>query len=77
MLRQNITKEYKKSNKAAVRKVDEDDKKIASDLELEDRIYTYSKRDCFITIKDHKPNYEHNTKCRLINPAKSELGKKL
>ena len=57
MLRQNITKEYKKSNKAAVRKVDEDDKKIASDLELEDRIYTYSKRDCFITIKDHKPNY--------------------
>ena len=26
-------------------------------------------------MKDHKDNYMNNTKCRLINPAKSELGK--
>ena len=26
-------------------------------------------------MKDHKPNFENNPKCRLINPAKSELGK--
>ena len=25
-------------------------------------------------MKDHKPNFENNTKCRLINPAKSEIG---
>ena len=35
----------------------------------------FSKCDAFITIKDHKPNYINNTKCRLINPAKSDLGK--
>ena len=33
------------------------------------------KCESFITIKDHKDNFENNTKCRLINPAKSELGK--
>ena len=42
---------------------------------LDDRIYAFTKRESFITIKDHKDNFENNTKCRLINPAKSELGK--
>ena len=26
-------------------------------------------------MKDHKPNFSSNRKCRLINPAKSEIGK--
>ena len=29
----------------------------------------------FITLKDHKDNFDSQPKCRLINPAKSELGK--
>ena len=29
----------------------------------------------YITIKDHKENFDINPKYRLINPAKSELGK--
>ena len=29
----------------------------------------------YITIKDHKENFNINPKCRLINAAKSELGK--
>jgi hypothetical protein len=29
----------------------------------------------FITLKDHKDNFESNPKCRLINPGKSKLGK--
>jgi hypothetical protein len=44
-------------------------------LELDDRIYAFSKRDAFLTVKDHKPNFMNNIKCRLINPAKSDLGK--
>ena len=31
--------------------------------------------EAFITLKDHNDNFESNPKCRLINPAKSELGK--
>eukprot|EP00794_Sanderia_malayensis_P020876 gene20876-22928_t len=29
----------------------------------------------FTTVPDHKDNFENNPKCRLINPAKIELGK--
>ena len=28
----------------------------------------------YITLKDHKENFRNNTKCRLINPSKSEVG---
>ena len=33
------------------------------------------KREAFISLKDHKENFENNPKCRLINPAKSDSGK--
>ena len=33
------------------------------------------KREAFISLKDHKENFENNPKCRLINPANSESGK--
>ena len=75
MMTQNVTKEYKKSDKKVVDKINKEDKEIAENLELDNRIYAFSERDSFITIKDHKENYINNTKCRLINPAKSEVGK--
>ena len=25
-------------------------------------------------LKDHKDNFENNLKCRLLNPAKNEIG---
>ena len=34
----------------------------------------YASIPVFITIEDQKPNFRNNTKCRLINPAKKELG---
>ena len=34
-----------------------------------------AKTEAFITLKDHKEDFTSNPKCRLINPAKSELGK--
>ena len=33
-----------------------------------------TKRQCFITIKDRKDDFRVNTKYRLLNPTKSELG---
>ena len=35
----------------------------------------YGKKEAFITLKDHKGDFNVNPKCRLINAAKSELGK--
>ena len=34
-----------------------------------------SKNECFITLKDHKPNFENKLPTRLINPAKNEIGR--
>ena len=28
----------------------------------------------YVTLKDYKDNFLNNPKCRLINPAKSEIG---
>ena len=38
-------------------------------------IETLTKKKAFITFKDHKPNFINNPKCRLINPAISNIGK--
>ena len=29
----------------------------------------------FITLKDHKSDFQQNPSCRLINPVKNEFGK--
>ena len=75
LLDKNITKEYKKVDDTVVKTLNKKDKEIAEELELDDRIYSITRRDAFITLKDHKDNFENNPKCRLINPSKSELGK--
>ena len=43
-------------------------------MKLDDRIGQFADKMAYITIKDHKDNFLNNTKCRLINPAKSEIG---
>ena len=70
-----IQKEYKKSNDKAVSKITAEDKTIAERLDLSDRIDTTAKRESFITLKDHKPNFRNKPTCRLINPCKPELGR--
>ena len=34
-----------------------------------------AKNQAFITLKDHKDNFINNPKCRLINPAKIDIGR--
>ena len=58
-----------------VKILNKEDKAIAEKLEIDDKVYSLSKREAFITMKDHKDNFKNNPKCRLINPTKSELGK--
>ena len=38
-------------------------------------MYTTSNRQRFISLKDHKANFQNNQPCRLLNPTKCELGK--
>ena len=60
-------------------------KNIAELINLDDRkstslittwmIKCIARAPAFITLKDHKPDFRQNPSCRLINPAKNELGK--
>ena len=64
-----------KANNDYFKKVTKEDKAIANKLEIDDRVYSTSKREAFLTLKDHKPNYINNPTFRLLNPTKQELGK--
>ena len=50
-------------------------KTFASELYVDDRIKTVARKPAFISLKGHKENFKNNTKCHLINPAKSDLSK--
>ena len=75
LLTENVAKDYKKSSTKCVDKVNKDAKKLAEKLKLEERIEVHSEDTAFITLKDHKPDFRDNPKCRLINPAKSQIGR--
>ena len=42
---------------------------------MDDRINQLAENPAYITLKDHKTNFNTNPKCRLINPTKSEIGR--
>ncbi|XP_046864300.1 uncharacterized protein LOC124458300 [Xenia sp. Carnegie-2017] len=69
LLQSNITKNYKKASPDAKTKIIREEKSIAKDLNLESRIDALAEKDCFITLKDHKPNFNNNPTSRLINPT--------
>ncbi len=75
LLKQNITKSYKKAQPNTVQDIHNKNKQIATKLGIEDRMDATANRDAFITLKDHKPNFTNKPTCRLINPTKSEIGK--
>ena len=38
-------------------------------------MFLNGKQNCFITLNDHKPNFQGNPTVRPLNPAKNELGR--
>ncbi len=75
LMHDNITKAYKHGSEGTISQIDDELKHISNNLGIGDRIEQMKKREAFISLKDHKENFENNLKCRLINPAKSESGK--
>ena len=72
--KENVTKCYKTTCDSMKHDIDREAKNIATKLEIADRMEVYAEREAFITLKDHKEDFRSNPKCRLINPAKSEMG---
>ena len=75
LLNKNITKTYKKVNPNVANSMELEAKSLSKKLHLDDRINITAKREAFITLKDHKPNFDNNPTCRLINPTKAEIVK--
>ena len=74
LLAENITSTYKKAESSTKDFIDLEAKQIAQEHKIADRVEAYACREAFITLKDHKENFLSNPKCRLLNPAKSEIG---
>ena len=75
LLNENITSTYKKTGNEPLNHINTEAQAIARDLKLDDRIESFAKGEAFVTLKDHKDNFVSHHECRLINPAKSEIGK--
>ncbi|KAK3749995.1 hypothetical protein QZH41_000415 [Actinostola sp. cb2023] len=75
LLNDNVTKTYKKTDKKQLYKIDAAAKKIAMKLNIDDRVEITATKEAFITLKDHKDNFENRPTCRLINPSKPEIGR--
>ena len=75
LLQDNITKHYKTAEEDAYDKINKEAQTIANTLEIAGRMDVMARRKSFITLKDHKENFENSLPCRLINPAKSEMGR--
>ena len=76
LLADNITKHYKHADSSDYDNINEEARELAEKLKprLSDRFDPIAKRTAYVTLKDHKENFENNLPCRLINPAKSEIG---
>ena len=75
LLTKNVTAIYKLGNEKLLDEINQELKTVASDLHVEERIETMARKPAFISLEDHKENFENNTKPHLINSAKSNLGK--
>ena len=75
LLTNNVTKDYKVDRSDNLTNINKDIGKHARKLHLEDRMEEHSQSSAFLTIKDHKADFQNNPKCRLINPSSNQLGK--
>ena len=72
----NVEKEYKKAPVHIIDKYNKEDKAVASELGLLDRmIFKTRLQKAFYTFKDHKLSFQNRADARLLNHTKTEIGK--
>ena len=75
LMRDNVTSKYEKASGDTEFKINSKAKSITEKLDISDRVEPIAHKNAYLTVKDHKDNFPNNVKCRLINPAKSNVGK--
>ncbi|PFX13891.1 G-protein coupled receptor 64 [Stylophora pistillata] len=74
LLHNSITTSYRKSNANTADSINEEAKRIFTNLNLADRTERIATKQAFISLKDHKDNFDNKPSCRLFDPAKTDLG---
>ena len=79
VLQKNICDDYRKVDPEVLARVNEQASVIVEQLELSERMETHTEQEAFLILKDHKEDFDNtdiiHKPARLINPAKSDLGK--
>ena len=71
----NLTANYKKADQTTLDDINKKASYLTQQLKISDRVEIPPIKQAYITVKDHKPDFPNNLKCRLINPTKSNIGK--
>ena len=71
------TTSYKKASNNIKKKIRFARMQVLRENKVLKRMQINGENNCFISLKDHKENSQNNASVRLINPAKSGLGKML
>ena len=75
LLLNSISSSYKKVSGNIIHTINQDAQQIVTEMNIHDRAEQIAERQAFVTLKNHKDNFLNKPSCRLINPAKSELGR--
>ena len=67
-----LTSSYKKANNNIKKQISMTGKNLMRDKEVIKRAETSEESNSFITIKNHKENFDNHPTVQLINPAKDE-----
>ena len=70
-----MTAHYEKAPANTEDLINQEAKEITTRLEISDRVEPMPHQNAYLTIKDHKEGFPNVVKCRLINPAKSNIGR--
>jgi len=75
LMLENVTSIYKKSETNLIKNINTEAKYIVVKNKIKGKIPKLTEQQSYITLKDHKPNFPSKISCRLINPAKTYIGK--
>ena len=75
LIMNSITSTYRKANSNIKKQINKARKNLMRDKEVIKQMETNEEGNSFITIKDHKENFDNHHTVQLINPAKNKLGR--
>ena len=75
LLKENVTKAYKKAPEKLQKSINLEVKSMATKLKLSDRIEKLAEAPAYMTLKDHQENFQSKPSCWSINPCKNEIRK--